>query len=151
PRRRRGRRARGSGLLRLIDQHHRDVVAHGVAVSARPADDHLLVLVVVDLAAVVRADEDLHELGVQGHPAPPSSRITASSAAVRSSSSSLVRASTFSRSSGSVLDGRTLHHQSSNSIVSPSRRSSFASANRVANSPIFPAWSATVELISPES
>src|SRR5215212_1606833 len=121
------------GLLRLVDH------------------DHLLVLEVIDVPPVVGADQDLQQVGVQTHAAPPSCRMMTSSAAVRSARSSGVRASTFSRSSGSVFDGRTLHHQSSYSTVSPSSRSCRPSASAVESSSIFAAWSATSELISPES
>ncbi len=58
-----------------------------------------------------------------GSHASPSPRINASTSAVFSASSSGVRASALSLSNGSVFDGRTLHHQSSNSTVRPSSRS----------------------------
>src|SRR5256885_14559506 len=61
-------------------------------------------------------------------------------------------ASTLSRSSGSVLDGRTLNHQvpavtvspSSSSVLTPGR-----SANARLTCSVEAAWSATLELISP--
>ncbi len=61
-------------------------------------------------------------------------------------------ASTFSRSSGSVLDGRRLNHQvsaptvspSSSSVVTPGRPANVSLTRAVAS-----AWSATSELISP--
>ena len=63
-----------------------------------------------------------------------------------------VSASTLSRSSGSVLDGRTLNHQvpvltvspSSSSVLTPGRPAKACLTRSVAV-----AWSATSELISP--
>ena len=63
-----------------------------------------------------------------------------------------VSASTFSRSSGSVLDGRKLNHQVPVLTVSPSS-SSVLTPGRPANArltcSVEAAWSATSELISP--
>ena len=50
-----------------------------------------------------------------------------------------------------MLLGRRLNHQSSNSTVSPSVRSSRPSRYAAATSSIFPTWSSTLELISPEA
>src|SRR5439155_2560108 len=125
---------RGARLLDLVDQHHGDVVANRVSIATGPANDHLLGLQVVDLSPIVRADEDRQQLGVDGHHGSfrVSPLIRLSSIAVFSSRSSGVRASTFSRSRGSVFDGRTLHHHSSYSTVSPSSRSWCPSASRFA-------------------
>ena len=61
-------------------------------------------------------------------------------------------ASAFSRSSGSVLDGRRLNHQSPVATVSPSS-SSVRTPGRPAKArltrAVASAWSATSELISP--
>lgn len=62
-------------------------------------------------------------------------------------------ASAFRRSSGSVLEGRTLNHQSAEETVRPSSSSSsmpsrVSYAERIAARRA--AWSVTVELISPE-
>src|SRR4029450_9157882 len=141
----------GRGLLGLVDQHHRDAVAHGVAVPAGPAHEDLGVLLVVELAPVVGAHQDLEQLGVECHVGPPSRRISSRSSEVFSSSRSLVLASTFSRRSGSVLLGRTLNHQSSNSTVSPSVRSGRPSRYAAASSSFLASWPSPRELIPPES
>ena len=60
-----------------------------------------------------------------------------------------VFASRFSRSTGSVLLFRTLHHQSAYSIVMPSSRSCFPSANFFEIPSIAPSLSSTWKLISP--
>jgi hypothetical protein len=101
---------------------------------------------------IVRAHEDLQQLRVERHDDLPSPvpRISARRSSVSRASSSGVVASTFSRSNGSVLDGRTLHHQSSNSTVSPSSRSCRPSRSAAATSSILPLGSSTRELISPE-
>ena len=114
----------GRGLLGLVDQHHGDAVADRVAIAARPADEDLLGLAVVELTPIVRADQDLEQLGVECSRS-VLLRLGSVRGAPRSSPrrSSSVLASTFSRRSGSVLLGRTLNHQSSNSTVRPSVRS----------------------------
>src|SRR5207247_1849225 len=120
-----------------VDQHHGDAVPHRVPVPAlADAHDHLLVLVVLHVAPAVRARQDVEQLLVHAHDSSP--LITRRTSAVLSSSSSFVRASTFSRSSGSGCEGRTLNHQSWYSAVSPSRRSCLPSANRSASSWILP-------------
>src|SRR6266496_2051284 len=146
-------------FLGFLDQHDRDAVADRVLVMARQALDELLGVVVLDLAATVRAGQDVQELLVD-HAVPPcpsvadghrSPRMIARTSAVFSSSISGVRASAFSRRSGSVFEGRTLNHQSSYSTVSPSRRSWRPSEYRRASCSTVPCWSVTSELISPES
>src|SRR2546425_8228162 len=59
----------------LVDQHHGDAVADGVPVAALRADDDLLGLALHELAAAVRADEDLHQLLVDHDCSPPSPRM----------------------------------------------------------------------------
>src|SRR4051812_35757477 len=46
---------------RLIDQHNRDVFAHGVAKTAFVAKQHLLLLAVLELTLTFRADEDFQQ------------------------------------------------------------------------------------------
>jgi hypothetical protein len=104
-----------------IEGGDRYVVADGVPVPALPhAHDQILVLPVVDLSPAVGTGQDLEQFRVERHyrllmiwrtrSVPPASR-------------SSVVASTLSRSSGSVFEGRTLNHQSSYSTVRPSSRS----------------------------
>ena len=50
-----------------------------------------------------------------------------------------------------MFEARTLHHQSSNSTVRPSRRSCRPASNAAAMASIRPVGSSTFELISPES
>src|SRR6185436_2038319 len=121
------------------------------AVPARPADQDLGVLLIVELAPIVRAHQDLEQLVIDFHVGPPSGRISSRSSEVFSSNSSLVFASTFSRKSGSVLLGRALNHQSSNSTVSPSVRSWRPFGYASASSSIFASGSSTRVLISPDA
>src|SRR3546814_13916706 len=53
--------------LGLVDQHDRYVVTDGVAALQARVVERVLVLEVQERALVVRAGQDLEELGVEGH------------------------------------------------------------------------------------
>ena len=110
---------------RLVDQHHRDVVADLVAAMQTRVVQDRLGLEVVQRTLVVGAGEDLEQFGRRApcgvHSASVGLRrwvesgqsvMADSSAATRSSQASRSDASRFRRSSGSVFDGRRLNHQS---------------------------------------
>src|SRR6266542_2461688 len=139
-------------LLSLVDQHHGDVIPNWVAQAALRADDVFGVLLVANLASTARAHQDVQQFLVHRHqsPLPSYCRISARTSAVFSFSRSSVAASTFSRSSGSVFEARTLNHQSSYSTVSPSSQSCRPPAYARAIFSMVPCWSRTTELISPE-
>src|SRR5215211_5586479 len=153
--------------LRLVDQHDRDVVAHGVAALEARVVQRALVLEIEERALVLGTGEDLEQLGVQSHyisfglarqRAPwraggrrYSPRTSASTSAVCASQPAASRASRLSRSNGSVLLGRRLNHQSPRSTVSPSSRSCCAPRYASATRSMTAAGSSTLVLISPES
>src|SRR4051812_20358295 len=132
----------------LVDQEHRDVVADRVGQPALLADQ--LLADRGEGAVAVGADDDLHQLRVEVH---------GQWLLIRARTSSRTRVmvpssapSTLRRSKGSVLEGRTLNHQSSVVTVRPSRRSTCApvvSAYAAATPAVAPTASATWELISP--
>ena len=107
--------------------------ARVAALEARVVQ-RVLVGEVEQRALVLGAREDLEQLRVERHAStllrsgqdPP--RTSASTSAVCASHAARSGASRFRRSSGSVLLGRRLNHQSPKSTVSPSSRSCCASA-----------------------
>src|SRR4051794_20415740 len=149
-------------MPRLVQQEHGDAVAHGERTVARGAEQLAGPLVHGQRAVVgVRAGENRQQLRVQpqrsargsvrtGH-ARTILRIWSRSSAIRASSG----ASTFSRSSGSVLLARRLNHApSGSSTVSPSSSSTVTPSRSpycLRTSAIRAGASATVELISPDA
>ncbi len=97
------------GAARLVDEQHRDVVADRVGQPARGADQLGGGLVDGQRPPAVRADDDLEQGGVEVH---ESLLMVARTSSRSRSSVAWSPASALSRSSGSVLDARTLNHQS---------------------------------------
>src|SRR5687767_13527393 len=104
------------GSTGFVDQKDRDVVAHRVGQSAAGA--HQLLGLRLEARTARGTDDDLEQGGVELH----------RSLLIRESTSSRIRdmvwssrPSTLRRSRGSVLEARTLNHQSSRAAVNPSR------------------------------
>src|SRR3954447_25786550 len=149
-------------MPRLVEQQHRDPVAHREGAVAGGAQQLARRLVHGQRAVVgVRAGQDRQQLRIQAQrPARRAVRGGHARTILSTwSRSSVIRASsgasTFSRSSGSVLLARRLNHAPSGSCtVSPSISSTPApsvSAKASRTSAVFAAASATVELTSPEA
>src|SRR5690606_2487766 len=134
--------ARSAGLFR---HHHRDPVDYRVGAPALRAHDPACVE--ADIAVVDGTDEEVEELGID-HVRPS---ITSRTSDTSSSTDAASGASTLSRSSGSVLEGRRLNHRSGQETVRPSRRSWSASEKWDATASMAAAWSSTRKLISPDA
>src|SRR2546423_3822197 len=88
---------------RLVDEHHRDVVAHLVAAATGRAEQEPVGLEVVQRPILVGAGQDLQQAGVEGHGG-YASRMMARTSSVARAQVSLSGASRLRRRSGSVVD-----------------------------------------------
>src|SRR6516225_8684822 len=138
----------------LFHEQHRDVVAHRVGQAAGLAGAHQLagLLVGPERRMTLRAGQDVQEPALDLHQIPLPFLTMPSTSSRRAAMAASSAASTFSRSSGSVLDGRRLSHKSPVVTVSPSSPSVLTPvglANACLTRAVASAWSATSELISP--
>ena len=99
---------------RLVGQHHRDLAGDRVGDLATRVVEQVLVLEVQEGALVDRVGQHLDQQRLQRHRQLPSlhASMSASTVVVCASRALASGASTFSRRSGSVFDGRRLNHQS---------------------------------------
>src|SRR5690606_11949972 len=133
----------------LFQQHDRDAVLDRIGPAAPRADETGSGNVLVERRVIGRADEDLGEDGIyEAHASSRMARTRSTMSATRSASGP----STFSRSNGSVLEGRRLNHAAPYPTVNPSRRSIDAElASDSSTSRMAASVSVTSKLISPEA
>src|SRR6478752_8987705 len=134
----------------LVDEEHRDVVADRVGPAAADADQLLGRLVRGERLPARRAHDHVEQMAVEVHRSllRMTDRMSSRTRAMVAPSAP----SALSRSSGSVLDARTLNHQSAWVTVSPSSWSTSTSSRLppvCCSSARMAAWSVTSELISP--